>query len=79
VCRRRKIVKRIDATELLRKFARHCALSVIHLWDAPKVVRDYLETGDESLRAAAYHAASHAASPAASHAAALKDSSPVSR
>ena len=57
VCRRRRIVKRIDATDLLRKFARQCALDVIHLWDAPDVVRRYLETGDESLRAAARDAA----------------------
>ncbi len=52
VCSRRKIVKRIDTTDLLRKFARQQVLSVIHLWDAPDVVRRYLETGDESLRAA---------------------------
>ena len=58
---RRKIVKRIDATELLRKFARQRALSVIHLWDAPAVVREYLETGDESKRAAAWDAAWDAA------------------
>jgi hypothetical protein len=54
VCRRRLIVRRIDATELLWGFARWCALQVIHLWDAPDVVRRYLETGDESLRSAAW-------------------------
>jgi len=53
VCRRRMIVRRIDATELLRAYARWCALSVIHLWDAPAVVREYLDTGDESKRDAA--------------------------
>jgi hypothetical protein len=57
VCRRRMIVRRIDATELLWGFARWCALQVIHLWDAPDVVRRYLETGDESLRAAAWASA----------------------
>ena len=57
VCRRRRIVKRIDATELLWKASRQYALSVIHLWDAPEVVREYLETGDESKRAAARAAA----------------------
>jgi hypothetical protein len=57
VCRRRLIVRRIDATELLRGFARWCALQVIHLWDAPDVVRRYLETGDESLMAASRAAA----------------------
>lgn len=53
VCRRRTIVASVDATGLLREFARKCALYVIHLWDAPGVVRRYLETGDESLRASA--------------------------
>jgi len=46
-----------DATALLRKFARLCALDVIHLWDAPPVVIRYLKTGDESIRAAAWAAA----------------------
>ena len=50
VGRRRKIVASIDATPLLREFSRWCALQVIHLWDAPDVVRQYLETGDESIR-----------------------------
>ena len=65
VCRRRRIVKRIDATDLLRTFARRCALDVIHLWDAPAVVREYLETGDESKRDAAWDAARDAAWAAA--------------
>ena len=56
VCRRRLIVARFDATDILRAFARQCALDVIHLWDAPQVVRDYL-TGDDSLRDAARDAA----------------------
>ena len=47
----------VDATEALRQFARQCALDVIHLWDAPDVVRQYLETGDEKLRAEARAAA----------------------
>lgn len=59
-----------EATEkLLRDFARWCALQVIHLWDAPDVVRQYLETGDESLRAAAWAAAWDAAWAAARDAA----------
>src|SRR5574343_1569556 len=65
VCRRRRIVARFDATDMLRLFARQCALDVIHLWDAPQVVRDYLTTGDESLRAAARDAAWAAARDAA--------------
>jgi len=36
-------------------------LDVIHLWDAPAVVREYLETGDESKRDAAWAAARDAA------------------
>ncbi len=54
-----------DATVTLREFARLCALDVIHLWDAPAVVRQYLETGDESIRAAALEAARTAARTAA--------------
>ena len=51
-----------DATDVLRLFARRCALDVVHLWDAPDVVLKYLKTGDESLRAAAWTAARDAAS-----------------
>ena len=54
-----------DATDILRLFARKCALDVIHLWDAPDVVKRYLETGDESLRDAAGDAAGAAAAWAA--------------
>ncbi len=57
VGRRRKIIQSIDATSLLRAFARWCALQVIDKWNAPQVVRDYLTTGDESLRDAARAAA----------------------
>ena len=38
ICSRRKIIARMNATELLRYHARMQALSVIHLWDAPEVV-----------------------------------------
>jgi hypothetical protein len=61
VGRRRRIMESIDAEKLLREFARWCALQVVHLWECPPVVRQYLETGDESLRAAARDAASAAA------------------
>ncbi len=54
---KRRIVARFDATELLNKFARLQALSVIDNWDAPPAVRQYLTTGDESLRRAASCAA----------------------
>ena len=59
----------IDATETLRLFARQCALDVIHLWDAPDVVKQYLKTGDEKIRAAAWAAAWDAARAAARDAA----------
>ena len=55
----------IDITNILRKFARMCALDVIHLWEAPKVVIDYLKTGKEELRDAAWDAAWAAAWAAA--------------
>ena len=58
-----------DATDVLRRFARKCALDVIHLWDAPDVVVRYLKTGDENLRAAAWDAAWAAAWAAARDAA----------
>ena len=58
-----------NAESILRKFARLCALDVIHLWDAPNIVIEYLKTGDESLRAAARAAAGAAAGAAARDAA----------
>ena len=53
VASRRRIDRRIDATELLRSFARTCAMDVIDLWEVPEVVRQYLATGDETIRRAA--------------------------
>lgn len=57
VSTRRRIIARMDATEMLRYYARMQALSIVHLWDAPGVVLDYLMTGDESIQSAAYSAA----------------------
>jgi hypothetical protein len=56
VCTRRTIIRRMDATELLRYFARMQAVSMLHRWQEcpPDVVLDYLMTGDESLRDAAW-------------------------
>lgn len=51
----------VGADELLREFARKCALQVVHLWNAPEVVREYLETGREGLRLPARAAAKAAA------------------
>ena len=56
VCTRRKYLAVVDATAVLLKFARLCALDVIDNWDAPGVVIRYLRTGDEQLRAAAWAA-----------------------
>lgn len=69
VGRERVILARADATAMLREFARWCALQVVRLWDCPDIVRIYLETGDESIRAAASDAARAAAWAAASDAA----------
>ena len=54
-------IARIDATDLLYGFARKCVWDVIHLWPAPKVVKQYLKTGNESLRDAAHNAINTAA------------------
>lgn len=55
--RHREYVAMHDATDMLRRFAREQALSVIHLWNPPAVVREYLEIGDEMFRDAALDAA----------------------
>ena len=55
----------VDVTPMLRDFARQCALDVVHLWDCPPIVKEYLTTGDESLWAAAWAAAWDAARAAA--------------
>jgi hypothetical protein len=65
-CSNRVALWGYDATEELRYFARWCALEVIYLWpDAPDVVREYLETGDEEIWDAARAAARDAAWAAA--------------
>ncbi len=61
----RKYLWGYNATDVLGEFSRKCALDVIHLWDAPQVVIDYLKTGDESIGAAAMAAARDAARDAA--------------
>lgn len=57
VCRERAILWRIDGEDLLRKFARLCALDVVDKWDAPEVVVEYLKTGREDIKDAARTAA----------------------
>jgi len=53
----RKYIKGLNIENYLREFAREEALSVIHLWRAPSIVKEYLETGDLNLRGAARAAA----------------------
>lgn len=55
----RTYLAHIDATNVLRTHARWCASQVLHLWDepVPDVVREYLETGNESIREEAEEAA----------------------
>ena len=72
----RTIIVRMDATPLLRHFARQQALSVVHLWDSPQTVLDYLMGDDAAMnaaraaaRAAAWNAAWDAARDAAGNAA----------
>jgi len=49
----------------IRKLACDFALSVAHLWDMPDVARQYLETQDEEIRAAAWAAIDASWVPAA--------------
>ncbi len=65
VATERTIIARINGEALLYKYARLCALDVIHLWDAPDVVVEFLTTGNEELRTAARDAAALAAPVAA--------------
>ena len=71
VCKRRKVIAWAPCDDVLRLFARQSALSVLHLWqgEVPAVVREYLETGNEEIRAAGSAAASAAAWAAADAAA----------
>ena len=63
VCTERTIIARMDAADMLRYYARQRALSVVHLWNAPDAVLDYL-MGDNAARGAALDAASDAAEAA---------------
>ena len=67
----RTVIAMADATNTLRAFARACALDVIDKWEAPAVVREFLETGNEELRESARSAAQSAAQSAARSAARL--------
>ncbi|MGH9426652.1 MAG: DUF7666 domain-containing protein [Terriglobia bacterium] len=62
---RRRIIARIDLTEFLKTFARQQALSVLHLWDAPPIVEEFLRTGNPAIAATAAAATAWAAAKAA--------------
>ena len=72
VARKRKIIASIDATKLLRYFARIQAVSCLDAWtdNPPDVVLDYLMTGDESIQAAAAESAARSAAESAARSAA---------
>jgi len=74
----RKVIWMADSTDVLHIFARKCALDVIHLWDAPDVVIEYLKTGNEKIRAAASATASATAWATASDAASATASATAS-
>jgi len=60
VATERTYLRRIDATDILFQCACRFALSVAHFWDMPPLVREFLETGNPKLRAAAKDAANAA-------------------
>ena len=41
--RSRTYVRRVDLTHILRRIAVERALSMIHMWDAPAIMREYLQ------------------------------------
>ena len=59
----RTYLKVFNGASLLEEISRRCALDVIDLWEAPDVVREYLETGDERLRKDAKEGAAKAYQP----------------
>ena len=68
---KRLIISRFDAKPLCLQFARDVASDVLHLWDAPQVVKDFLVTGKNAD--AAYAAADATARAAADAAYAAAD------
>lgn len=55
------VLAAIEASSILFHFARHCALSVVHLWDAPQFVRDFLDAKEDICQAAVRRTAWNAA------------------
>ena len=69
VASERTVLWALDVSDTLRRFARLCALDVVHLWDAPPVVLRSLRTGDDIDRDATYDEARSVARSAADAAA----------
>ena len=62
VCTKRRILWRLDAKGIISAWSRRVASDVLHLWDAPDVVKRFLETGENARAAAnAARAAANAA------------------
>jgi hypothetical protein len=57
---RRKILWSLEIEQVLRGFARFCAWCVLPNWDAPEVVKEWVLTGNEQIRNAAWDAVSNA-------------------
>ena len=66
---KRTYIAELEAELVLGEFARKCASAVLHLWNAPNIVKQWLHTGDPGLRNAAWSAAWNAAESAAESAA----------
>lgn len=49
-------LEKIHDAQLLRVAARRFAVEVIHLWECPPAVKEFLRTGEHSKRAAAHRA-----------------------
>jgi hypothetical protein len=65
VAKGRKIIATIDSKPVILSCARKFASDVLHLWDAPEVVKKYLKTGDPTLANVAAYVANAAAYAAA--------------
>lgn len=57
VASERTVLWMYNCEDVLREFARWCALEVVHLWDTPDIMVKYLKTGRDDLMIAAMAAA----------------------
>jgi hypothetical protein len=61
----RTYLAELNAELVLGEFARNCAANMLHLWEAPDVVKEWLATGNPEIKSAARSAAESAAESAA--------------